>query len=143
MRIGGPKDLAKTNKNKASGKVSGAGTRFIVDNTGAKGGLSGVQGAQSINHIGALLASQEVDSSQLARDGAIKQGSQMLSLLDQLKLGLLNGRIAPHLIQQLRQHLASKEQFQIEPELQTLLKQIELRAEVELAKLANQQIKAR
>ena len=143
MRISGPKDVAKTNKKSASGKAAGAGAHFVVGTAHPSGGLSGVQGAQAINNIGALLASQEVDEVQRARDGAVKQGNDMLILLDQLKLGVLNGRIAPQLLQQLRQRLADKERFHVGPELQSVLDQIELRAEVELAKMAQHRAKAR
>ena len=143
MRINGPSDVAKTKKKAAADKASSTGARFVVGSNAASGGLTGVQGAQAINNIGALLASQEVDETQQARQSAIKQGSEMLNLLDQLKLGLLNGRVAPRLIQQLRRGLAEGEVFQVRPELKAVLAQIELRAEVELAKLAQQRSKTR
>ncbi len=138
MRIAQTKDLSKTAKKSQTNKGGRAGQRFRVGPMGASGGLSGAQGVQSISHIGALLASQEVDEVHVQQQSAIKHGSDMLTQLDQLKLGILNGHLAPHAVNQLRHSLADKRQYEVQDGLKTVLQQIELRAEVELAKLAKQ-----
>lgn len=141
MRIESPKDLNKTTK-KSSAQRARGGQRFIVGSSNASTGLSGASKAQSINHIGVLLAHQEVDEPQRQLQGAVRHGHDMLDQLDQLKLSILNGRLGPQTVNHLRHSLAQKRHFAVNDGLNSLLQQIELRAEVELAKLAKQRSKA-
>ncbi len=141
MRISGPKDVAKTNKKSASSKGAGSGQRFVVGGVGQIGGLSGTNGAHAISNIAPLLATQEVDEKTMQLERAVKHGSNMLDQLDQLKIGLLSGRLSPQVIHRLRSIMAEKGQFEAQDGLKQVLSQIELRAEVELAKLAKQKSK--
>ena len=138
MRIANTKDLSKTSKKSKASKGNASGQKFRLSPLSASGGLSGASGVQSINHIGALLASQEVDEATVQQKSAVKHGNDMLQQLDQLKLSLLNGRLQPQTVQQLRHSLGQKRHFQVQEGLHSLLQQIELRAEVELAKLSKQ-----
>lgn len=142
MRIDGPKDVGKPSKTSAKGKSNATGQRFIVGGGDQSAGLSGTGGAGSINNIGALLASQVVDGPAAKREGAVRHGSDMLDVLDQLKVGLLSGRVSPQMINRLRTLVAEKGRFAVGGHLEGVLSQIELRAEVELAKLAKQKAKS-
>ncbi len=141
MRIGGPKDLTKTSKKSGAGKASGAGQRFVVGAPGQTSGLSGTSGPQTISNIGTLIAAQEVDEKVRQHERAVTHGSDMLDVLDQLKVSLLNGRLSPQMINHLRKLIAQKGDFQVDDGLKQVLSHIELRAEVELAKLAKQKSK--
>ena len=141
MRIGGPKDVAKTNKKSSLSKGANSGQRFIVGGAGQVGGLSGTHGAQAISNIAPLLATQEVDEKTMQLERAVKHGSNMLDQLDQLKIGLLSGRLSPQVIHRLRSIMAEKGQFDVQDGLKQVLSHIELRAEVELAKLSKQKSK--
>jgi hypothetical protein len=97
-----------------------------VNPTGAVSPLSGIEG---------LFALQEV-----GEDGgderAQAQGEVMLDRLEELKRGLLLGRIAPSQLDQLARLSADAAAKARDPRLKEILNEIELRAQVELAKLA-------
>lgn len=137
MRIDRPKDVSKTRK-KSTEKSSGSGAKFVISGTSPSTNLTGMGGTQAISNIGALLSAQEVDDTTVKREEAIKNGSDMLDVLDKLKVGLLGGRVSPKMLNRMRILLAEKRQLAGEGKLQSVLSQIEVRAEVELAKLAQQ-----
>lgn len=141
MRIESPKEPGGVKKKNSTGRSAGAGKRFVVGPMGTSSGLSGASSSASISHIGALLASQEVDQNQNQREGAVKYGESVLAQLDQVKLGVLNGRLSPQALNHLRHTLAEGQRFSVDDRLQGILQQIELRAEVELAKLGNRQVR--
>ncbi len=133
MRIDGPRNLTKANKKSSQVKSSG-GARFVVG-----GGMqaAGLSGGQSISNIGALLAAQEVDGVSGQTSRTLKRGHEMLDILDQVKIGLLAGRISPAKLNRLRSLVGEKARQADGSQLRPIMQAIELRAEVELAKLAN------
>lgn len=144
MRIEGLRQTNKAGKKKGSDKANSGGERFRVGPGAAAGGLSGTQGAQSISHIGALLAVQEVEANS-DRSGPVtrqlQRGNEMLDRLDQLKLGLLSGRVSPQNLQKLRRLSSEKPMLEGHEGLSKVMQSIELRAEVELAKLAQKKLR--
>lgn len=137
MRIDGARGLNRTDK-KTAAKGRSSGGRFTIDSGGPVSGLSGTGGAQSISHIGTLLAVQEVDNQPSPQQRTLKRGHDMLDMLDNLKLGLLSGRVSPAHVQRLRQLSMERAVLDDQDSLQRTMQAIELRAEVELAKLAMQ-----
>lgn len=133
MRIDGPRNLAKTGKKSSQVKSSG-GARFVVGSSVQAAGLSG---AQSISNIGALLAAQEVDGVSGQTNQTVRRGHEMLDILDQVKIGLLAGRISPAKLNRLRRLVGENARQADGSRLRPIMQAIELRAEVELAKLAN------
>jgi len=86
--------------------------------------------------IEALLALQgEVDPAARRRQ-AVKRGQAALAALDELKLGLLVGTLSPSTLLRLKAAAAELRESSGAPDLDTLLAEIALRVEVEIAKLA-------
>jgi hypothetical protein len=118
------------------GKRAG-GSAFTLD-----GGVSGARPAQgaaaatSLGGIEALLVLQSDGDPLVRKRKVAKRGRDLLASLDRLKAGLLNGRIGTSDLIGLKQQLAERRDSTDDPGLDDVLAQIELRAEVELAKLA-------
>lgn len=138
MRIDGPKDLAKARKKTSTNKSSSGGASFQINEPYQSNSISSAQAPQGINHISSLIAAQEVDGNTGQAEQAIKRGTDMLDLLDQLKFGVLNGRISPKALNRLRILTSEQTHLSENEGLKSVLQSIELRAEVELAKLAQQ-----
>ena len=138
MRIEKPKDLANIKKKSSTGRANPSHEVFSLGSSAPAATLTGAQASANINNIGALLSAQEVDGSKTQAQAAVKRGTDMLDMLDKLKVGLLSGRVAPSTLNKLRTLAANPQNFEGSETLKTVLGSIELRAEVELAKLAQQ-----
>lgn len=87
--------------------------------------------------VEALLALQEVPDPLRRRRRSLRRGRDILDQLDGLRLALLDGRIQPQRLERLLAILRSAREPEGDPEADALLAEIELRAEVELAKLGS------
>jgi hypothetical protein len=98
---------------------------------------SAVSGASAMAGIEALFALQEVPDAATERKRAVGRGNRILDRLEDLRMGLLLGHIGRDRLAELA-HLAREgSQNVADPVLREILLEIELRAEVELAKLAD------
>ncbi len=141
MRIEGPKDLSKTGKKSSLNKSRSSGQKFVLGGAPGSQAVSSANAPQTISNIGALIAAQEVDGSTAQVDFAVKRGSDMLDMLDKLKIGLLSGRVAPHTLHRLKTLANEHQRLDGHDNLKKIIGSIELRAEVELAKLAQNKSK--
>jgi hypothetical protein len=92
--------------------------------------------ASSVASIDALFALQEVPDATQERKRQLKRGDKMLERLEDLRRGLLLGTISQDKLTELA-HLAREGSRSVDdPRLREVLEEIELRAEVELAKLS-------
>jgi hypothetical protein len=85
--------------------------------------------------ITSLLALQEVSDEAARRRQARARGEALLDRLDDLRLGLLSGTMSREKLASLARTVRSARVAIDDPRLQDVLDEIELRAEVELAKL--------
>jgi hypothetical protein len=92
-------------------------------------------GVRGIGGIDALIALQGVESVEERRKRAVKRGRTALDALDELKLGLLSGRLDQAILARLKGATAGLKDESGDPELDRVLAEIELRVEVELAKI--------
>jgi hypothetical protein len=97
--------------------------------------LDGETATRSIGGIDALLALQGVDEPGERRRKAVKRGRTALDALDALKLGLLSGTFDTAALARLKSVTASLAEPSGDPTLDAVLAEIELRAQVELAKI--------
>ena len=107
----------------------------MVDGDSEVSSASEVSEAQAVTSINPLFALQEVDGATERRAKAKQRGTKILDELDSIRHGLLMGEVTPHQLQTLRHQIANEQQILDDPRLTELLKEIDLRAEVELAKL--------
>ncbi len=131
----GPQRARKTD---AKGRrVEGAGFADYLGGAEGAGEAHAVEGAVSLSGVEAILAAQSVDADggPAARRRLARRGEDVLDRLEGVRVGLLTGRVAKRDLADLAQLVRSKREAGIDPRLGALLDEIELRAEVELAKL--------
>lgn len=124
----------------AARRDSRSGSSFATDFTAPTSGeapVASTGAARTLSPVDGLFALQEVaDDAGSRRRRAVQRGSAILDRLDDLRLGLLSGRMSASQISDLTR-LVAIERAQIDdPRLQAVLDEIDLRAQVELAKLA-------
>ncbi len=132
---GGPRANASRKPDKANGAGDGSFARHVSAAQTASAGA--VSGAASLGSVEALLAVQATGD---ALDGGkaqdIYRADDLLARLDEIHVGLLLGRFSRSRLEALVQRLAESPRHSGDERLSDLLDQIELRAQVELAKLA-------
>ncbi len=136
-------------------KITGSGrvTSKTIKKTGAKqasdgaafsSALSGPQDTAQTSNVGgpsplatvdALLSLQEVPDSASERSKGLNRANEMLDLLEDIRKGLLLGAIPIGNLRSLAALARSQRQNPQDQQLNEILEEIELRAEVELAKL--------
>ncbi|MGJ3263060.1 MAG: flagellar assembly protein FliX [Salinarimonas sp.] len=112
------------------------GTSFSVgegQNTASSPRAASVGPTTSLD---AILALQGEEDPAERRRRAARRGQDMLDDLDRLKASILGGRVPPEEMRRVATRLAERRQESGDPQLDAILSQIELRAEVEIAKLA-------
>lgn len=137
MKIEGP---SKTGGTKKAGKAKQAGktdSSFGDMVTQASQGASSVSPAQAVTRVDALLSIQGVDS---ATEGAARRrmhhrADAILTQLDELKLTLLGGGLTVGQVVNIADMVASHREAINDPEMTALLDEIDLRAQIELAKI--------
>jgi len=125
--IGGPAAPAKARR-------TGPGTFSLEADTPARA-TTAPTGALNIGGIDALLALQGVEDPGERRRKAVKRGRGALDALDALKLDLLSGTLDKTALVRLKTAAAGLAQPTGEDGLDTVLAEIALRVEVELAKI--------
>jgi hypothetical protein len=96
---------------------------------------SAVSGTAAMAPIDALLALQEVSEDPGGRNRGRRHGEELLDRLDDIRLGLLSGRMSIGALERLSAMVVAQRAQVDDPSLAIILNEIEIRAAVELAKL--------
>jgi hypothetical protein len=88
-----------------------------------------------VANVDVLLALQDVGGPLERRRRAVSRAGRILDVLDDVKLALLDGSLAPHDLDRLRRAVRDERMQTQDPGLEAVLEEIETRAAVELAKL--------
>ena len=135
-KIEGPGSIRVSQPIKRAGKASAAsGSSFSkhLDETSEAGATHGVSGTGAVSGV---LGIQEVDDALDHASRGKLRAQDILDRLEGLRLDLLAGTISPDKLLQLS-HVVSARRAQIsDPRLVGILDEIDLRAQVELAKHA-------
>jgi len=139
MKIEGPNPLRggairKSKVGKPAGSAGFGGAMDVTEETVPS--PSGVTGAAPIQSVDSLLALQGSDDGADGRGRARARGEALLDRLDMLRTDILEGRIPRQRLDELGSLVRSQRAVVDDPRLTDVLDQIELRVEVELAKLA-------
>jgi hypothetical protein len=138
MRVTENRPLGEVRKAGRAQRTSSSGVVFSLADEASHEEARSVASAGSyvpVADISVLLAMQTFDNERQQRQQEIRQGHAMLDALDELKVGMLSGRVSAQSLTQIAS-LAYRERNEIgEPGLAKVLSHIELRARVELAKL--------
>ena len=131
--IGGASSARKTKKTSASGSAFSDTLRETAETDSASAATS-VSGVTSVSSI---LSVQEVpDSTEERSKGLlIHYGDDLLDRLEEIRIGLLLGAISKDRLADLAQHMRQKRLEVDDPKLNEIISEIELRSEVEIAKL--------
>jgi hypothetical protein len=116
----------------AGGARSDAFAKALADS----GAASSLSGGSPIGALNAMLSLQEVPDALDSQGRAKRRGEQVLDLLDRVRLGILAGTLTVAQLTELAQLVRARRDRVDDPRLAEILDEIELRAEVELAKFA-------
>jgi hypothetical protein len=108
---------------------------FSLDGENTARSSTATSGTRTIGGIDALIALQGVEEPGERRRKAVKRGRSALDALDALKLGMLSGTLDTGALARLKSITAGLAEPSGDPGLDTVLAEIELRAQVELAKI--------
>ena len=137
-KVGSAKKSASTKKTKSTAKtgefadqVRGAAAASGVE------GPHGVEGAGPVGAVDSIIAVQEVPNATDGRSKGvlIQYGDDLLNRLDDLRLAILDGVLSKDMLTELAHNLRQKRQNSDDPRLNDVIDEIELRVEVEVAKL--------
>lgn len=142
MKITGPGQIQSSSIKKTSKKGSsdtGAFTRSLGGSEESEGSRA-VGSAAPLTSVDALLSLQEVPDATDGRSKGLARANEMLDMLEEVRKGILLGAISGPKLRILadlarNQRLARDDSSETDPRLKEILSEIELRSEVELAKL--------
>lgn len=136
MKVNGPNGAGPTAAPRGAGSPAASG--FSLDAAGGASEAAPVARAGAVASLGgldALIALQEVGSPLERRRKAVRRAGTILDVLDEVKLGLLDGGVPPSALDRLVRAVRLERGEADESRLRDLLDEIETRAAVELAKL--------
>jgi hypothetical protein len=84
--------------------------------------------------VGSILSVQEISEDETRRGKALKRGHRMLDALEDLRLSLFTEEISPERIGAIREQMQERQEQMQDPRLREIMREIEIRAAVELAK---------
>jgi hypothetical protein len=109
-------------------------TGFVLPDTASTPETRAVVAPKAAANIDALLAMQGIEDPVERRKRSVQRGKGALDVLDDLKIGLLSGNFDTSTMSRLRDAAANLKSSSGDPGLDSVLSEIELRVEVELAK---------
>ena len=123
-------------KKKAKSAASGSSFADIMAaSTASSGSTAESSGVAATAPMDGLLALQEVSEEDYARRETLKQGHNLIQSLEALRQSLLLGAVPYSVLRTLEGRLSEQRQMTVDPDLHSIMDDIELRAAVELAKL--------
>ena len=143
MKIEGPSKSQKSSKTDKAGKTGKTGKTGKADGTfgamvtGATQETAATAASQSIAKVDALLAVQgaEDPTERAARSRMRERGSSILRQLDHLRLGVLTGTLTIGQVIDIADVVASNREKITDPQMSAVLDEIDLRAQIEIAKM--------
>lgn len=137
MKVQGPGGTQGPSKSKKSSKTTGAGGNFGALVSGEQQETAANTATQSIAQVDALLAIQGADdpTQGKARQRMRARANTILDELDALRGEMLSGTLTVGHVIDIADVVASHREKVTDPHLMAILDEIDLRAQVELAKM--------
>lgn len=140
MKIEGGNPLRTGPVKKTRNGKTATGESFSValsdSDDGAAAASTGVTGHSPVGSLDALLAAQATDDPLAGRRQAQTRGEAILDRLDMLRTDILLGRVPQARLEELSTLARSGRDTIDDPRLEEVLDEIDLRVQVELAKLS-------
>lgn len=133
MRVYGPAGIATAPAGPSARRVSSGG--FTLGEAEQPRASREGGGPRAVGGIEALMAMQGVEDVTERRRRAVRRGRSALDALDGLKLALLEGRLDGLALNRLRAAATAMREASGDPRIDAVLAEIDLRVEVELAKI--------
>jgi len=138
MKIEGPSKTQQTSKTGKTGKTEKTGDGSFEDYVAAGTQKSGKAGAsQSIAKVDSLLAVQgaEDPTERASRGRMVRRADDLLGELDKIRVALLTGNLTVGHVIDIADVVASHREKVTDPQLTSVLDEIDLRAQIEIAKM--------
>ncbi len=137
MKIEGTGKSSQTGQAKKKDKASGSGGAFGDMLASGASGAERSSGAQSVTRVDALLSVQAAEdpTERAAKKRMRGRADQILGELDKIRLGLLTGTLTVGDVINVADVVASHREKIMDPRLSGILDEIDLRAQVEIAKM--------
>lgn len=137
MKVEGPNNTRQSAATGRKGKISdgsGGFGDFMSEGTAESAGSTATH---SIAHIDTLLAVQEAEdpTARAAKKRMKQRADDILDELDRMRLGLLSGTLTVGHVIDIADVVAQHREKIMDPRLTSVLDEIDLRAQIELAKL--------
>lgn len=130
-----PRKAAKTNKAKSGGNFSS----HLSEGASHASDAPEFQDVSSVASVNNILALQEVPdaTSEESRRALYRRGHDILDRLSEIQRDILSGSLSKERLQNLAHMLRQRRETVEDEKLQAIIDEIELRAEVEIAKWAS------
>ena len=138
MRVNATRQTQSSTRPGAANAANASGAVFSLGEPKAAPAAASVQGAAPLASLNSLLAVQGMEAPEDALSApkrAIARAEDMLDSLDAIKIALLGGEVPERELGRLLKLVESRRETLTDPALTGVLDEIELRAQVELAKL--------
>lgn len=133
-RIEGPGSIRSTTPVRRTTKPARTSETKFTDHLDETEGAGATQGANALGAVSGVLDIQEVDDAlERAARGKLR-AEDLLDRLDELRLDLLDGALSKTKLLRLAEMVNSRRPDIADPKLIEILDEIDLRAQVELAK---------
>lgn len=133
MRIDGTNRTSGVAGRSATGKA-GSGPAFVPAGEQSAARVNATAPVAQAAGLDAILALQAVGDFSQSRRKAVKRGTNLLDLLEDMKADLLIGHVTPQRLDAMVMQLGSLRE-RVDPAIDAVIDDIELRVRVELAKL--------
>lgn len=137
MEIKGPSKTSETKKAGKSKQANKADGSFGDMVTGGVKESAGTGATSAIAQVDALLAVQQAENptERAARRRMRERGDKILRQMDHLRLAILTGNLSVGQIVDIADVVASHREKITDPKMSAVLDEIDLRAQIELAKI--------
>ncbi|MEJ8475412.1 flagellar assembly protein FliX [Roseibium algae] len=134
MRITGQKPVSGVQGRGSKKRSGSAGDAFAPDMGEESAPMAATTNSGGIQSMDALLSLQEVDEEPERRRKATRHGHTLLDGLEAIQADLLGGAVSADRLEALA-HQVSTQVESGDPEVDSILREVELRVKVELAKV--------
>ncbi|MBI1327375.1 MAG: flagellar assembly protein FliX [Alphaproteobacteria bacterium] len=139
MKIEGPGKSAPSSNVKKTQKKSGDGGGFLeaLSGTDESSGVTGASATHSIANIDLLLSAQSVEdpTEKAARQRMKLRAGLLLNELEKVRHGMLTGELTVGNMIDVADVVTSHREKIADPQLTAILDEIDLRAQIEIAKM--------
>lgn len=140
MKVSGVGSGASLQGGRRVAKADGKGEfkKALVESMDSMEEAHALESPSAVGGIDALLAVQSMGDAteREARQRLIRRGEDILDRLEEVRHGLLMGNVGKDQLVRLAESVRHRREASADPRLGAILDEIELRAEVELAKLS-------